>query len=177
MLHEDYLLSKDAEKNRYLKHNNDVFDLKYQKFVQPILDFILNNHTCFEKGLDFGAGTGPVISKLLKDKDYITNLYDPFFHDNKDILNESYDYIVCCEVIEHFYNPYNEFLLLKRLLTTRGKIIIMTDIYSENIDFKNWYYKNDETHTFFYSETTLHWIKQEFTFNDLKIDKRLIVFN
>jgi len=31
------------------------------------------------KGLDFGAGTGPVISKVLKDKGYCIAQYDIFF--------------------------------------------------------------------------------------------------
>ena len=53
----------------------------------------------------------------------------------------------------------------------------MTDLYNENIDFHNWYYKNDPTHVFIYQMNTIHWLQQEFGFADVKIDGRLITFS
>ena len=166
----------DAEKKRYLEHINDVEDSGYQKFVLPITSAILKQYTPAHKGLDFGAGTGPVISKLLKDKDYTVQLYDPFFHKNTELLKNTYDYIVCCEVIEHFHHPFDEFQLLKKLLKTKGKLFCMTNIYNQNIDFHTWHYKNDPTHVFIYQKPTLYWIQKEVGFSDLSIDDRLIVF-
>ena len=55
------------EKERYLSHQNDVENSGFQKFVSPIVNAIKAKHTTKEKGLDFGAGTGPVVSKLLED--------------------------------------------------------------------------------------------------------------
>jgi RNA polymerase-binding transcription factor DksA len=98
---------------RYEEHNNDVEDVRYQKFVSPIVSQILDNYCSEDAGLDFGAGTGPVISKLLDDKGYDIVQYDPFFHNYPDLLQKTYDYIACCEVIEHFHHPYKEFERLK----------------------------------------------------------------
>lgn len=167
---------KNTEKLRYEEHNNDINDLNYQQFVSPITTAILEARTQEDKGLDFGAGTGPVISKVLKDHNYSIVQYDPFFHNFPELLNGKYDYIACCEVIEHFHYPHEEFGLLKDLLKKGALLYCMTDLYDEGIDFHNWYYKNDPTHTFIYQKNTIHWIQQEFAFSDVKIDGRLITF-
>jgi SAM-dependent methyltransferase len=167
---------RSAEKLRYEEHNNDVNDLKYQKFVSPITTAILENHKPTARGLDFGAGTGPVIAKILRDNQYLISLYDPFFHDNPKLLDDKYDYIACCEVIEHFHNPKKEFTLLKKLLKKGAQLYCMTDLYDESNDFHNWYYKNDLTHVFIYHKNTILWIQQEFGFSDVKISGRLIAF-
>lgn len=167
-------LSGAAEKARYLEHNNDVNDIGYQQFVMPIVTAVKNNFNSTASGLDFGAGTGPVISKILREANYQIDLYDPFFHDQPELLTQTYDYIVCCEVIEHFKDPAKEFALLRSLLKPGGKLFCMTTIYNKDINFNNWYYKNDATHCFFYQTATLEWIKKKYNFNDLKISGNLI---
>ena len=165
-----------TEKVRYETHNNDVNDENYQQFVSPITSAILSAYTINDKGLDFGAGTGPVISKVLEDNNYSIVQYDPLFHNHPELLNDTYDYIACCEVIEHFYNPMEEFALLKKLLKKGALLYCMTDIYDESIDFHKWYYKNDPTHVFIYQKHTIHWIQQEFGFLNITIDGRLVTF-
>jgi SAM-dependent methyltransferase len=175
-LSKELILSNEDEFKRYKKHNNDINDIKYQNFVNPILDFTFNNFNKENKGLDFGSGSGPVISKLLMDKEYNIKQYDPYFSNNPKLLDKKYDYIICCEVIEHFNNPYKEFKLLKELLNPKGMIICMTNIYNEEIVFKDWNYKNDKTHIFIYQKETLNFIKEKYGFNDILIKDRLIVF-
>ena len=169
-------LDREAEMSRYKEHNNDIEDEKYQKFVSPISSAIIRDFTRNNKGLDFGAGTGPVISKVLKNKNFLIKQYDPFFHNYPNLLNEKYDYIACCEVIEHFHNPQKGFSLLKKLLLQNSKLYCMTDIYNERINFHNWYYKNDPTHVFIYHNKTVHWIKEEFGFINVTIEGRLITY-
>lgn len=173
----DQLPSTTVEKERYLTHNNDVTDIRYQNFVSPIVEAVKRDFLPKTRGLDFGAGTGPVITKMLSEKGYALTLYDTFFHSNNKPLQQSYDFIVCCEVMEHFHHPHEDFLLLKKLLKPKGKLYCMTEIYSEAIDFKTWYYKNDETHVVFYSKKTINWIQQTFNFSEAKIDGRLITFS
>jgi len=166
-----------AEKLRYEQHNNDVDDKNYQQFVSPITTAIFNNHNNVDNGLDFGAGTGPVISKVLEDNNYSIAQYDPLFHNKPELLNDRYDYIACCEVIEHFHNPKKEFSVLKKLLKKGSRLYCMTDVYDESIDFHNWYYKNDPTHVFIYQKHTIHWIQKEFEFLNVSIADRLITFS
>jgi len=167
----------EKEKLIYLQHQNDVNDLYYQKFVSPITRSIGEDFTKDSKGLDFGAGTGPVIAKVLKDNGYDISIYDPLFHKNESLLETSYDFIASCEVIEHFHKPYKEFALLKSMLHNGSKLYCMTEVYSTSIDFSSWYYKNDPSHVFFYHIKTLQWIQKEFGFKGLKIKGRLIVFS
>ncbi|MEX0997915.1 MAG: class I SAM-dependent methyltransferase [Flavobacteriaceae bacterium] len=174
----DTFPNDSIEIERYESHNNDVNDPRYQKFVSPITNAVQAD---FEPqnslGLDFGAGTGPVITKVLNDNGYHLNLYDPFFHPDTSVLEQHYDYIVCCEVIEHFHQPLKEFQRLKNLLKPQGKLYCMTDIFRNQSAFGNWYYKNDPTHVIFYTEKSLQWIQKEVGFENLTIDNRLIVYS
>ena len=137
---------------------------------------ILNEFLPADKGLDFGAGTGPVISKILKDNGFSIVQYDPFFHNYPNLLNDKYNFIACCEVIEHFYLPKQEFELLRNLLFSGGKLFCMTDLWDKSIDFHKWYYKNDQTHVFIYTKDTIRWIQKEIGFSSVTIDDRLLTF-
>ncbi|MEW7280790.1 methyltransferase domain-containing protein [Aquimarina sp. 2201CG1-2-11] len=83
----------------------------------------------------------------------------PIFVQTKTFLKKRYVYIVCFEVMEHFYNPAKEFGLLKSLLLPNGTLYCKTKLYNSMINFTTWWYKNDPTHVFFYSNSTLLWIK------------------
>jgi SAM-dependent methyltransferase len=166
----------EEEKARYETHNNDVNDPGYQRFVSPIVSSVLRDFTPNHSGLDFGAGTGPVISKLLRDRGFDIVKYDPFFHDHPVLLEDTYDYIVCCEVVEHFYAPAREFARLKRLLKPQGRLYCMTHLYNPELDFRNWYYIKDPTHVFIYQSATMEWIRQKYGFSLCAIQDRLITF-
>lgn len=126
--------------------------------------------------MDFGCGTGPVAAVELIKLGYKVNLYDPFFENHPQALKESYDFIICSEVIEHFHHPFQEFGLLFEMLNPGGKLYCKTVLYYNTMDFGKWYYKNDPTHVFLYSEESLMWIKKHFNFKKLEITSKLIVF-
>lgn len=168
-------LTSEEEKARYLLHNNDINNSGYQNFVKPLIEYTINNFSQKDQGLDFGAGNGPVIASILKGKDYKIKLFDPFFHNQKELLKEKYDYIISCEVIEHFHHPAEEFKMLKSMLNSRGELILKTDILKPEVNFEKWYYKNDSTHVFFYSEDTFKYIMKKYDFCELIIDDRLII--
>ncbi len=176
MMDARHFLSPAEERARYEQHENCVDDPGYQRFVSPITDAIQEQFTPEAKGLDFGAGTGPVITKLLQDAGYSLLLYDPFFWNNPQVLQARYDFIACCEVMEHFQDPLREFRLLRSLLKPGGVLYCMTKIYSEDIDFMKWHYKNDPTHVFFYHQNTLRWIRAHLHFSRLVTSGNLIRF-
>ncbi len=173
---QDYYVDYETEKERYEEHYNDVNDRRYQKFVSPITRHVTDIYSTGHLGLDYGSGTGPVISKMLRDKGYVIKQYDPIFADDKRVLGNQYDYIVCCEVIEHFHRPYIEFERLYNMLKLNGELICMTHLYRPEVDFKNWYYKNDVTHVFIYQPETIRYVAEKFGFFSYKIFNRLIVF-
>ncbi len=165
------------EMERYESHENNVEDPRYQEFVSPLVEIVIRLYDSSSLGLDFGSGTGPVITKMLRDRGYSINTYDPFFDDDPKALEQTYDYIVSCEVMEHFHAPFEEFTRLKEMLNPHGSLILKTDIYTDDIDFHTWYYKSDETHVIFYHSDTLEWMKEAFGFETLQVDGRHITFS
>lgn len=173
----EYYLSPQAEKYRYILHNNDVDDPGYIHFASPIINQIKSDFDNDSKGLDFGCGTGPVITSELEKSGFNLTLYDPYFQPNNKVLKNTYDFIICCEVMEHFQNPLQEFKLLRSLLKDRGKLYCKTGVWNKKIDFQGWHYKNDLTHVIFYSKETLEWLKTSLNFSALNICDDLIVFS
>ncbi|GAB5399714.1 MAG: class I SAM-dependent methyltransferase [Aureisphaera sp.] len=165
------------ERERYLQHNNNIEDPRYQRFVNPIVEAVVKTFPTTSMGLDFGAGTGPVISKILGDRGYAMHLWDPFFHSDRSVLDKTYDFIVCCEVIEHFHKPYEEFQLMQSLLKPNGTLFCMSELLPGASQFSTWYYKDDPTHVIFYSEQNLLWIQEHLEYAQLEISDRLIVLS
>ena len=170
-----YYIDSKQEKERYQEHNNDVSDVRYQNFTSPITSTILKDQNKEQFGLDYGCGTGPVISKQLIDKDYQVKLFDPYFFPIYENLNFKYDYIFSCEVFEHFYNPKQEIEKLVQILKPDGRLYIMTHLYNPDIDFKNWYYRNDPTHVFIYTLKTIEFIAKKHNLIVEKITNNLII--
>ena len=102
-------------------------------------------------------------------------LWDPFFHSDTAVLESTYDFIVCCEVIEHFNTPDEAFKELYALLKPGGRLICKTDLLPVTA-FKDWYYVTDQTHVAFYSEESLRWIQKNVGFSEVQIEGRLITF-
>ncbi len=168
-------LSPDEEKARYETHNNDVNDVRYQNFTSPITNYIATNFSPKQKGLDFGSGTGPVISSMLKKKGYDIVQYDPFFAPDQHVLTLKYDYIASCEVFEHFHNPQMEINKLCSILNTNGVMLIKTMLYNDQIDFSSWVYRKDPTHVFIYREETIEYIARKQNLEIEILTDRLIV--
>lgn len=169
-------VSASYEKQVYETHNNDVNDERYQNFTSPITNYVLKKYNPAHKGLDFGSGTGPVISKVLNDHGYNSiNLYDPFFHPNEKALLEKYDYIFSCEVVEHFHQPKEEYQRLFRMLKPGGRLLIMTHLYDGKTPFINWYYRNDPTHVFIHRKETFVFIASNFEMQMEFQGERLVV--
>lgn len=172
-----HMLKAEDEKARYLKHRNDVHDQKYRDFAAPVVNEVTRRyHPEGSRGLDYGTGTGPVIATILREHGYEIALYDPFFWDQPQVLQGRYDFIVCSEVMEHFHHPFKEFQRMRELLVSGGALILMTEIFHDEVDFQEWYYKNDETHVFFYHPDALEWICRKFQFSSYTIDGRVIVY-
>ncbi|MCW7468356.1 class I SAM-dependent methyltransferase [Leptospira kanakyensis] len=174
-MEKSFLPTKEEENKRYLEHNNDIYDIKYQNFLKPIVDKVLQFQKPDEDGLDFGAGPHSAIEYLLKQNGYSIRIYDPFFHPYDKNLLETYDYITLTEVVEHFHSPKLEFQKLKGLLKQNGSLYILTHPYDDSINFEKWYYKNDQTHTFFYTTTAFDWILNHYGFKTLEIQNRIII--
>jgi SAM-dependent methyltransferase len=172
-----YYINSDQEKKRYAEHNNDVNNIHYQHFTSPITNTVLENFTAKHLGLDYGCGSGPVITKMLIKQGYKTKLFDPYFYPDNSYLRYQYDYIICCEVIEHFHHPKIEIEKLLQLLKNHGFLYVMTHLYNSKIDFTNWYYRKDPTHIIIYTEKTIEFIANKYRLSVENQNDRLIIIN
>lgn len=152
-------LTLSEQKERYDFHENNSSDKGYIKFLNKLIIPLTKTLNTGASGLDFGCGPGPTVKEILKKSNIHMENYDPIYFPNKDLLSNSYDFITCTEVVEHLHTPREDFLQLKRLIKKdNSKIGIMTEFYSSEIDFKTWWYKNDETHVNFFQEETFLWL-------------------
>ncbi len=173
----DHLPDPDFEKGRYRLHDNNPADEGYRRFVMPLCNAVTKNYGSAALGLDFGSGTNSAVSAILRERGFEIAEYDPFFAPEKSALGKHYDFIACCEVMEHFHDPAKEFCGLFKLLRSSGKLFCMTHIWEDSGEFASWYYKNDPTHVFIYRAATVHYIAETFGFADCGISGRLITLS
>jgi SAM-dependent methyltransferase len=159
-------LSSAEEKNRYASHNNTIDNIGYVKMFDDFInEIILPVAGNIETILDFGCGPGPVLSELLKKKNFKVDIYDPYFYPNDSYKQKKYDMIVSTEVFEHLKNPLAEIKSLLTLLNPDSYIAIMTNFHPGIDNFSNWWYKKDPTHLSFYNETTFEKISNILSLN------------
>lgn len=166
--------SSESEKNRYLEHQNAELTDGYKKFLHNIIDPLASIQSNLDRGLDFGCGPYPMMSKLLSNEGFLVENYDPFFYPL--VLDDKmYDFITLCEVIEHFSHPKLELNKIKKMLRLGGHLYIQTSLLHSGIDFKSWWYKDDITHVSFFSEKTIRYICQSVGFEQIEVSHKNIV--
>lgn len=149
-------ISKEEEARRYETHNNSAGDQRYIDYLTNIRNAFLEMDIPGKKGVDIGSGSSTLLADLFAQKKYDVLSYDPQFHPDTKWKESNYDFFTLCEVIEHLHHPLEVLSSLRDLLYTGGKIIIKTEFIppKEKRDFNLWYYKNDDTHVHFYTESS-----------------------
>lgn len=141
------------ERIHYEKHNNDVREPGYRAHLMELLGPVAQIVREGAKGLDYGSGPAPSLEPLARELKLDCSSFDPFFAPSYELLaEEAYDFIFCCEVVEHFREPQKEFAKLAQLLKPGGVVGIKTQIPPE--DFSAWWYHRDPTHVSFFSRQT-----------------------
>ena len=151
-----------AERAHYLTHENDPADARYRAFLSRLADPLTQRLRAGREGLDYGSGPGPALSIMLQEQGFPTAIYDPFFADDRAVLERCYDFITCSETVEHFFSPGDEFELFSRLLRPDGWLGVMTQTVPEASAFEDWYYCRDPTHVSFFRHQTMEWIARSF---------------
>ncbi len=171
-----FYLSRDAEKAEYDKHENDPYDLGYQRFLDRTLAPLLARVSPAALGLDFGCGEGQALSLMAKARGYRVENYDLYYANRPEVLERQYDFISLTEVIEHVNDAASLLAQLDKLLSLDGILAIMTKRVQSPAAFSTWHYKNDLTHINFYSEATFAWIAARYGWRLEIIDKDVVFF-
>lgn len=168
--------SHEQDVARYTTHNNNSSDKGYVDFLAkllvPLKPLLPKKFTA----LDFGCGPGPTLSILLEEIGGDVENFDPiFFPDAHLLVPETYDLVTSTEVVEHFKNPKQDWETLVSLVKDDGLLAIMTLLYSKDIDFKSWWYKNDHTHVVFYQAETINYIAELYNLEIIYTDNKSII--
>lgn len=155
--------SPEAEKARYDLHRNDAFNYGYVSFLKKLFDPLKAKLAPGASGLDFGSGPQPVLSKIFTDAGFPCSAYDIFYAPETDLLSREYDFLACCETIEHFFRPRQEFERFLKLVRPGGWFGIMTQLYDEAAKpFDQWFYANDITHVCIFARATFQWLEKQY---------------
>jgi len=161
-------LSPEEERLRYAHHENHLRTPGYERFLNQLLDPVMElvAQAPPQRALDFGSGPYPMLAELAAERGLSLELYDLFFHPRPDLLEVpdpvTYNLITCTEVVEHFSSPLRSFGVLNSLLTPGGTLALMTQIRTPDTDLSTWPYARDETHTSLYSQKSLEYIANHF---------------
>ena len=117
-----------TEHARYLEHNNEVDDPDYREFLARLWVHVRQRVAQGASGLDYGAGPGPALVAMMREDGFEADGYDPIFAPDTELLERTYDFIVCTETADNLDA------------------------------FENWHYRRDPTHVAFYSAGTMTWI-------------------
>lgn len=154
-------LSFAEEQSRYLLHEYSYSDKGYREFVGSLLKAIARDHPNAAFGLDYGCGREPVLLTWLQERGYKMKGYDAFFFPIRPTQKREFDFVVCCETVEHFHKPVEEFHYIGELIGQTGILYVQTQLWNPQMDFSKWYYRRDPTHVCFYSIRTMEILAQE----------------
>jgi 2-polyprenyl-3-methyl-5-hydroxy-6-metoxy-1,4-benzoquinol methylase len=170
------ILPPERLKERYRLHENGIDNEGYRAFLSRALDAARPYWRPGARGLDFGCGPGPTLSRLAEREGLVMTDYDPLFFDVP--LQGPYDVVFSTECFEHFEDPSREIARVAALLREGGVLCVMTELWNEATDFGSWYYAADPTHVCFYSKETLDHVCRRFGLTLLAGDgKRVFVFS
>lgn len=157
----DQWLDQDQEFAQYNYHQNDPSDARYRQHLNRVFEPLHSRLKPKSFGLDFGSGPGPTLSIMFQEAGHEMRIYDPYFSPQRQVLDETYDFVTTTEVVEHFYYPAKEFDLLWSLLRVGGWLAVMTKRIDDVHAFGDWYYQIDPTHVIFFSLKTFTWLAEK----------------
>lgn len=171
-----YYLSSDEEKHRYDQHQNSPDDARYRKFLNRLFMPLQTQLRPGSRGLDFGSGPGPTLSKMFEEAGHSMAIYDSYYAKNESVWEQQFDFITASEVVEHLHQPGTELDRLWARLKPGGTLGVMTMLTPAREAFATWHYKNDMTHVSFFSRNTFGWLGDQWGSKPKFFDNDVVLF-
>ncbi|RUO18746.1 methyltransferase [Aliidiomarina iranensis] len=166
----------DAEaKALYELHENNPNDIGYRKFLARAAEPVQRLLPQGSSGLDFGSGPGPTLSLMLNEAGFPCSIFDIFYANNPERLQQTYDFITSTEVFEHLAQPRQVLNQLVPLLNHGGLLVIMTQRPKTIDRYQKWTYLLDPTHITFFRDETFQWIAQHWPLELIELHKDVAV--
>jgi len=167
-------LDWDQQKLRYDNHENAIETPGYKEYFEQLLKPLRTFLKPGQRGLDWGAGPGPVLSQLLSNEGLQMQVYDPVYHPAQP--TGLFDVITSTEAIEHFQQPVQSLSEIGSFLKSQGIFAGLTQFHSGPEKFADWWYPRDPTHVVFYSEETFRWWADLHDYKILKLQSPVFIF-
>lgn len=155
---ERFQLDVEQERAVYDLHDNHPEDAGYQRFLRRAVDPLLALLQPGASGLDFGCGPGPTVSTLLRRAGHHCADYDPLYRNDPALLEQTYDFVISTEVVEHLRSPAPT---LQRVFDLAPIVVLMTKRTTTAAAFATWHYHHDPTHIVFYADATMRWLAEQ----------------
>ncbi|MDY0212030.1 MAG: class I SAM-dependent methyltransferase [Desulfuromonadaceae bacterium] len=172
----EFLLEPEGEKHIYDQHQNSLADPGYCRFLAQLCEPMYARLSATAHGLDFGSGPEPALAMLFEARGHQMHIYDPYYAPQRWVLEQTYEFITCSEVIEHIYAPAEALDSLWGSLAPGGLLGIMTSLVPDAAAFATWRYKDDPTHVRFYSKRTFEWLAHKWNASVEFVEHGVIVF-
>lgn len=150
-------VSPEEERRIYELHENGGEG--HRAFLRPVADAVARLVPPGARGLDWGAGPVPLLSKMLAERGFSVETYDPHFGP-RDVPPGEFDFVTLTEVIEHFREPRRDLERVRGSLAPGGRLFVYTSPHPGGAPdelaafFENWGYRGDPTHVSFFGERT-----------------------
>lgn len=158
---EAFHLSSIEERALYEQHENDPDDPRYRAFLSRLFTPLRARLRDGASGLDFGCGPGPTLSRMFRESAVECDDYDPIFFDDRALLERTYDFVVCSEVLEHVAKPAIVLEQLTSMLRPDGWLGVMTKRVTTEAAFATWHYTRDPSHVSFFSDATFAFVARK----------------
>jgi hypothetical protein len=152
---DEYHLSVVEEKVRYDLHDNSADNKGYVNYLEKVVKVVSGTVNKDKSILDFGSGKNAVLSDLFKKNGFNCTPYDPLYGLQNVALDNAFDILIACEVVEHLRDLRSELFLMKKMVADKSKIIIRTQLCPPSDRFLKWWYIQDLTHINFFSLKSL----------------------
>ncbi|MGL5947554.1 MAG: class I SAM-dependent methyltransferase [Aeromonas sp.] len=146
-----FYLDSAAEKAVYDGHDNQINDPRYRAFLSRTWQQVSARFTPPANGLDFGCGPGPALLAMAQEAGFTMWGFDKFYANDAALLQQSYDFITCTEVIEHIAAPREVLEGLWAQLRPNGILVLQTQQVLDDARFATWRYRHDPTHIVFFA--------------------------
>lgn len=160
------------EKALYGTHHNSIDDAGYVGFLNQLLQPMLSLLAPGMRGLDFGCGPGPTLSRMAEQHGLLCDDYDPYFFPQEP--QGPYDFVFATECFEHFRTPAQDIARIHGYLKPGGLLGIMTERWHEERPFTQWHYTRDKTHVVFYHARTIEMLCAQFGFSCEWMDEKRV---
>jgi len=160
----------------YDRHENDPVDPGYRRFLSRLFNPVAALLSPGARGIDYGCGPGPALSRMFAEAGFPCANYDPFYAADRAVLERQYDFLVCSETIEHCRDPKDVFERFLELVRPGGVVGIMTQLVIDHAAFVNWRYIADPTHICFFSTETFRWMAKRYGIEAKSCEKSVTLF-